>query len=126
MTKHRLTNHSSILEIGLSIFAASMTALRPLFKKINCLSGFGSSGQSREAGSKDLSAPRVATDPNRIRGPSYRLDDMHTSDADSEEAIIMPRALEDKKQSDVNVTDENDRSQGRVKVPWNQQHPHGG
>lgn len=89
-----------MIEIGLSIFAASMTALRPLIKRIPCFSDFSSGGRS---GAKGVST-RSGTGTDRIPGPSYRLDDMHTSDADSQEEIIAPRTIDTHKESRVEVS----------------------
>ena len=74
--------YSSIIEIGLSILAASLTALRPLLKKVPCFSDLSSGG----TGSKSL--PHGS---NRSRGPAYRLEDMHAHEADSQEEIVPPR-----------------------------------
>ncbi|RFN50697.1 putative integral membrane protein [Fusarium flagelliforme] len=76
----------SILEIGLSILAASLTALRPLLTK---LPGFGDSS------SKPADFGSLVTFGNRNdnKGPAYRLEDRDVSVVDSQENIVPPRPL---------------------------------
>ncbi|VUC32593.1 unnamed protein product [Clonostachys rosea] len=79
----------SILEIGLSILAAALTALRPLLKKVPCFSDISSGGYS---GSKALVSSRSGNR-DHIKGPPIRLDDMHTSAGDSDENFAAPRRV---------------------------------
>jgi hypothetical protein len=76
----------SILEIGLSILAASLTALRPLLKKIP---GFGDS-PSQPADFGSLITFGHGCDNN---GPAYRLQDRDLSVADSQENIVSARPM---------------------------------
>ncbi|KAL6915619.1 hypothetical protein FSST1_007114 [Fusarium sambucinum] len=75
----------SIIEIALSILAASLTALRPLLMKIP---GFGD-GPSQPA----LGSPITFGQGSDSKGPSYRLDDRDISVADSQENIVPTRPL---------------------------------
>ncbi|KAJ4011146.1 hypothetical protein NW766_007784 [Fusarium irregulare] len=76
----------SILEIGLSILAASLTALRPLLTR---LPGFGdSSSKAADFGSLVTFGNR-----NDNKGPAYRLEDRDVSVTDSQENIVPPRPL---------------------------------
>lgn len=89
----------SMVEIGLSIFAATLTALRPLIKRLPCMSDFSSGGRTP---SKGVSGSRPITGSD-IQGPAYRLDDMPPSDGDSEENIIAPRLMNIHKSHHVEV-----------------------
>jgi hypothetical protein len=118
----------SIIEIGLSIFAATLTALRPLIKRLPCMSGFGSSGRTP---SKGLSGSRPITGSD-IQGPAYRLDDMPPSDGDSEENIIAPRVMNIHKSHHVEVAYQKDGAhqtttsfyakETQPKLGWNRNH----
>ncbi|RGP70053.1 integral membrane [Fusarium sporotrichioides] len=76
----------SILEIGLSILAASLTALRPLLMKIP---GFAD-GPSQPAGLGSLITFGRGGD---SKSPSYRLEDREVLVADSQENIVPTRPL---------------------------------
>ncbi|KAF4435944.1 hypothetical protein F53441_13372 [Fusarium austroafricanum] len=92
----------SILEIGLSILAASLTALRPLLKKIPCLGDVTRNG----SGPKDFgSLVTFGNSGQHNKGPAYRLEDRGViSDADSQENIIPTRPNEIVKQTDVELS----------------------
>jgi hypothetical protein len=116
-------------EIGLSIFAATLTALRPLIKRLPFLSDFSSDGRTP---SKGQSGSRPIASSNHIRGPSYRLDDIPPSDGDSEENIIAPRVMNIKKSSHVEVNYQRDPNhpttsdfyakETQTKLGWDRQH----
>jgi hypothetical protein len=116
-----------MVEIGLSIFAATLTALRPLIKRIPCMSDFSSGGRTP---SKGLSGSHpLSSGHNDIHGPGYRLDDMPPSDGDSEENIIAPRVMDIHKSSRVEVayqkaakhstTSEFHAKETHTKLGWN-------
>ncbi|CAI6099775.1 hypothetical protein V2G26_004503 [Clonostachys chloroleuca] len=119
----------SMTEIGLSIFAATLTALRPLIKRLPFLSDFSSDGRTP---SKGQSGSRPIASSNHIRGPSYRLDDIPPSDGDSEENIIAPRVMNIKKSSHVEVNYQRDPNhpttsdfyakETQTKLGWDRQH----
>ncbi|KAH7013867.1 hypothetical protein EDB80DRAFT_749452 [Ilyonectria destructans] len=69
----------SMIEIGLSIFAASLTALRPLLRKVPCFSDISSGGYL------GTWAYTFCQGSSRVKRPSYRLYDRNVSDADSGE-----------------------------------------
>ncbi|KAF5545700.1 integral membrane protein [Fusarium napiforme] len=79
----------SILEIGLSILAASLTALRPLLKTLPCFSDV----------SPDIPHLTSAIDAEYNAGAAYPLDDRNVSDADSQEGIIPSGLLDSRRKA---------------------------
>ncbi|KAH6975657.1 hypothetical protein EDB80DRAFT_900207 [Ilyonectria destructans] len=75
----------SIIEIDLSIVAASLTALRPLLKRVPCFSDISSGGYS---GSRGFTINTFGQGSSRANRPSYRLDDRTASDVGSRENIV--------------------------------------
>lgn len=72
----------------MSIFAASLTALRPLLKKVPCFSDISTGGRS---GSKPFGSRSAFGNSGRDKGSAYRLDDMNVPDDDSQKDIV-PKA----------------------------------
>ncbi|KAI9167859.1 hypothetical protein HJFPF1_03999 [Paramyrothecium foliicola] len=96
----------SILEIGLSILAAALTALRPLVSRFAGLSQFSSGLDGQTTASKSLSSSGgiLAPGRERIRGSGYRLDDLAVTNASSQEDIIGSRQpLEIQKESRIEI-----------------------
>ncbi|KAF5703639.1 integral membrane protein [Fusarium mundagurra] len=79
----------SILEIGLSILAASVTALRPLLKTLPCF---------RDV-SPDSPYLPSALDAEYNAGAAYPLDERNVSDADSQEGIIPSGLLDSRRKA---------------------------
>ncbi len=80
-------NHSSIAELGLAIFTASLAALRPLLKFIP----WGSLGSS-----KGQSYKKSALSRNQM-GPSIKLSEIHDSEQNTSEEFIVPRGKNGKR-----------------------------
>ncbi|KAH7161052.1 hypothetical protein EDB81DRAFT_755637 [Dactylonectria macrodidyma] len=85
----------SIIEIGLSIFAAPLTALRPLLKRVPCFSDISSGGRS---GPHGFAINTFGQSSSRATGPSYRLDDRTASEGGSQENIVPVKAGQINKQ----------------------------
>ncbi|KAH7126520.1 hypothetical protein B0J13DRAFT_646635 [Dactylonectria estremocensis] len=75
----------SLIEIGLTIFAVSLAALRPLLKRVPCFSDISSGGRS---GSHGFAISTFGQSSSRATGPSYRLDDRAASEGGSQEKIV--------------------------------------
>ncbi|KAJ4267253.1 hypothetical protein NW762_003357 [Fusarium torreyae] len=90
----------SILEIGLSILAASSTALRPLLKRIPCLGDVASDGPPKPNGFGSLN---TFGNDSHDKGPAYRLEDRTVFDAGSQESIMPARPTEIITQTDVEL-----------------------
>ncbi|EXK80666.1 hypothetical protein FOQG_14803 [Fusarium oxysporum f. sp. raphani 54005] len=86
----------SILEIGLSILAASLTALRPLLKTLKCFRAVSSDNPHR---SRALDSMNTLGNGSYTRGTAYRLDDRNVSDADSQENIIPSGLIDSRKET---------------------------
>ncbi|RYC96168.1 hypothetical protein BFJ63_vAg1042 [Fusarium oxysporum f. sp. narcissi] len=83
-------------EIGLSILAASLTALRPLLKTLTCFRAV-SSGNPRR--SRAFDSMNTLGNGSYTRGTAYRLDDRNVSDADSQENIISSGLIDSRKET---------------------------
>ncbi|KAL5605837.1 hypothetical protein FOVSG1_005984 [Fusarium oxysporum f. sp. vasinfectum] len=86
----------SILEIGLSILAASLTALRPLLKTLPCFRDVSSDSPHR---SRAFDSMNTLGNGSYTRGTAYRLDDRNVSDADSQENIIPSGLIDSRKKT---------------------------
>lgn len=94
-------NSSSILEIGLSILAASLTALRPLLKTIPSFADANRNGPPDPSGFGSLDTfGNIHYD----QRPIYRLEDRNVSDAESQENIIPAQPCGVKSQGNTNTT----------------------
>ncbi|EGU87839.1 hypothetical protein FOXB_01633 [Fusarium oxysporum f. sp. conglutinans Fo5176] len=86
----------SILEIGLSILAASLTALQPLLKTLTCFRAVSSDNPHR---SRAFDSMNTLGNGSYTRGTTYRLDDRNVSDADSQENIIPSGLIDSRKET---------------------------
>ncbi|KAH7211240.1 hypothetical protein BKA60DRAFT_651022 [Fusarium oxysporum] len=86
----------SILEIGLSILAASLTALQPLLKTLTCFRAVSSDNTHR---SRAFDSMNTLGNGSYTRGTAYRLDDKNVSDADSQENIIPSGLIDSRKET---------------------------
>ena len=72
-------HYSSIIEVGIGIFAAALSALRPFLKQLPCFRNIGSGGSGKENGKPHALAltplRTFGQGLSRTRGHSYRLDD---------------------------------------------------
>ncbi|KAI5460388.1 hypothetical protein BGZ63DRAFT_246741 [Mariannaea sp. PMI_226] len=99
----------SMIEIGLSIFAASLTALRPLLKKVPCFTDLSSGGHSGSRGFSSMNTFGQRSKSRDKGGPAIRLDDRNVSlddrhavsDADSTENIMPPKTGTIQKQTHI-------------------------
>ncbi|EMT62746.1 hypothetical protein FOC4_g10006383 [Fusarium odoratissimum] len=86
----------SILEISLSILAASLTALRPLLKTLTCFRTVSFDNPHR---SRAFNSMNTLGNGSYTRGTAYRLDDRNVSDADSQENIIPSGLINSRKET---------------------------
>ncbi|KAH7215269.1 hypothetical protein DER44DRAFT_715607 [Fusarium oxysporum] len=86
----------SILEIGLSILAASLTALRPLLKTLPCFKDVSCDNPHR---SRAFDSMNALGNGSYSRETAYRLDDRNVSDADSQENIIPSGLIDSRKET---------------------------
>ncbi|EWY84473.1 hypothetical protein FOYG_11922 [Fusarium oxysporum NRRL 32931] len=86
----------SILEIGLSILAASLTALRPLLKTLTCFRAVSSDNPHR---SRAFDSMNTLGNGSYTWGTAYRLDDRNVSDAESQENIIPSGLIDSRKET---------------------------
>lgn len=100
---------SSILEIGLSIFAAALTALRPLLRHLPCFTNISSGGKSNSLRLHSIKTfgQRSTTD----KGRAYRLEDPDGPTADSQENIVSGRVAEIHKRTDIELNYESSPSE---------------
>ncbi|KAM0279346.1 hypothetical protein ACHAO9_011747 [Fusarium lateritium] len=75
----------SILEIGLSILAASLTALRPLLRKIPFFANDTRNSPPKSSGFRSLD---TFGNVQHGQGPIYGLEDRNISDTDSQKHIL--------------------------------------
>lgn len=108
---------SSIIEIGVSIFAAALTALRPLLRKMPCFADISSGAKS---GSVKLhSIKTFGQRSSRARGPTHRLEELNGSLDDSQENIIPAKTTPIQKQVDIELSFESRTgTSGRSKQNW--------
>ncbi|KAH6886336.1 hypothetical protein B0T10DRAFT_608019 [Thelonectria olida] len=113
----------SMIEIGLSIFAASLTALRPLLKKVPCFTDISSGGHSNSRGFSSINTFGQRPKNRDNGGPAIRLDDRnvslddrHVSDADSTDNIMPAKPGNIQKQTQIVSTYEagNGRTAGNM------------
>lgn len=90
-----------MIEIGLSIFAASLTALRPLLKKVPCFTDISSGGRSNSRGFSSINTFGQKSKNRDKGGPAIRLDDRNVSGVGSTENIMPTESGNIQKQTHI-------------------------